>query len=92
MRLVGASNTYIKLPSFFEGLILGFLGSVLPLFICCYGYVYLYDKLNGQLFTAIISLVKPNIIVFNLILYILLVGVGVGAFGSYRAVRRYLKI
>lgn len=92
MRLVGASNTYIKLPFFFEGLILGFLGSVAPIFICCYGYVYLYDKLGGQLFTAIISLVKPDIIVFNLIMYILLVGVGVGAFGSYRAVRRYLKI
>ena len=92
MRLVGASNTYIKLPFFFEGLILGFLGSVLPIFICCYGYVYLYNKLGGQLFTAIISLVKPDIIVFNLIIYILLVGVLVGAFGSYRAVRRYLKI
>lgn len=92
MRLVGASNTYIKLPFFFEGVILGFLGSILPIFICCYGYVYLYNKLNGQLFTAIISLVKPNIIVFNLVICILLVGVLVGAFGSYRAVRRYLKI
>lgn len=92
MRLVGASNTYIKLPFFFEGLILGFIGSIIPIFVCCYGYLYIYDKLNGQLFTAIISLVKPDIIVFNLILYIILVGVGVGAFGSYRAVRRYLKI
>ena len=92
MRLVGASNTYIKLPFFFEGLILGFLGSILPIVICCYGYIYLYDKLNGQLFTAIISLVKPNIIVLNIIVYIILVGVSVGAFGSYRAVRRYLKI
>lgn len=92
MRLVGASNTYIKLPFFFEGLILGFLGSILPIIICCYGYIYLYDKLNGQLFTAIISLVEPNIIVLNIIVYIILVGVSVGAFGSYRAVRRYLKI
>ncbi len=92
MRLVGASNTYIKLPFFFEGLILGFIGSIPPLFICCYGYVYVFNKFNGQILSSIINLVKPSLIVFNLILYIVLVGVLVGAFGSYRAVRRYLKI
>ncbi|MBO7078738.1 MAG: permease-like cell division protein FtsX, partial [Bacilli bacterium] len=30
MRLVGASNTYIKSPFFIEGIILGFLGSIIP--------------------------------------------------------------
>ncbi len=92
MRLVGASNTYIKLPFFFEGIILGFIGSVIPICACSYGYLYLYEKLNGQLFTAIIPLVKPSVIIFNTIIYILSVGVLVGAFGSYRAVKRYLKI
>ncbi len=92
MRLVGASDTYIKLPFFFEGLWLGVIGSILPIFICCYGYIVLYNKLGGQLFTAIIKLVKPDLIVYDLIIYILLVAVVVGAFGSYRAVRRYLKI
>ena len=92
MRLVGASNSYIKLPFFFEGLWLGFIGSIIPIFVCCYGYLYLYNRLGGQLFTAIIKLVKPDALVFNLVISIILVGVLVGAFGSYRAVRRYLKI
>lgn len=92
MRLVGASNSYIKLPFFFEGLWLGFIGSIAPIFACCYGYLYLYNRLGGQLFTAIIKLVKPDALVFNVVLSILAVGVLVGAFGSYRAVRRYLKI
>ena len=92
MRLVGASNSYIKLPFFFEGLWLGFIGSIVPIFACCYGYLYLYNRLGGQLFTAIIKLVKPDALVFNVVLSILIVGVLVGAFGSYRAVRRYLKI
>jgi cell division transport system permease protein len=92
MRLVGASNSYIKLPFFFEGLWLGFIGSIVPIFACCYGYLYLYNRLGGQLFTAIIKLVKPDALVFNVVLSILAVGVLVGAFGSYRAVRRYLKI
>ena len=92
MRLVGASNSYIKLPFFFEGLWLGFIGSIIPIFACCYGYLYLYNRLGGQLFTAIIKLVKPDALVFNLVISILGVGILVGAFGSYRAVRRYLKI
>lgn len=92
MRLVGASNSYIKLPFFFEGLWLGFIGSIIPIFVCCYGYLYLYNRLGGQLFTAIIKLVKPDALVFSLVISIILVGVIVGAFGSYRAVRRYLKI
>lgn len=92
MRLVGASNSYIKLPFLFEGLWLGFIGSIIPIFACCYGYLYLYNRLGGQLFTAIIKLVRPDALVFNLVISVLLVGVIVGAFGSYRAVRRYLKI
>lgn len=92
MRLVGASNAYIKTPFFFEGIILGFLGSILPVFACCYGYVYLYNKLGGQLFTPIIKLVNPDNILGVLVLSVVGIGVIVGAIGSYRAVRRYLKI
>ena len=92
MRLVGASNSYIKLPFFFEGIILGFLGSIIPVLVSCYGYVILYDKLGGILFTEVISLVSPEKILLNLSIILVSIGVLVGAFGSYKAVRRYLKI
>lgn len=92
MRLVGASNQYIKAPFFFEGIILGFLGSIIPIFACCAGYIYIYNKLGGHLFTSIIELVNPDAIIGLLIVCIIVLGVTVGAFGSYRAVRRYLKI
>jgi cell division transport system permease protein len=92
MRLVGASNSYIKIPYFFEGLLLGLFGSIIPIFAVCYGYIYAYDKFGGKMFTNIITLVKPDALIFNIIYIILIIGVFVGAFGSYRAVRRYLKI
>ncbi len=92
MRLVGASNSFIKQPFFFEGIILGILGSILPIGALCYGYYYLYDKLNGQIFTAIIKLVRPSAILFNVSITVLIVGVVVGAFGSFTSVRKYLKI
>ncbi len=91
-RLVGASNSFIRRPFFFEGIILGFLGSIIPIVICCYGYSYLYDKLGGQLFTAIIKLIEPSSIIYIVLLALLAIGVVVGAFGSYRAVRKYLKV
>lgn len=92
MRLVGASNTTIKLPFIFEGFILGIFGSILPILVSIYGYVLLYDHLNGYLLTQLIALVKP----FNFVLYVslilLIIGSVIGMFGSYRAVRKYLKI
>lgn len=92
MRLVGASNTTIKLPFIFEGFILGVFGSILPILVSIYGYVLLYDHLNGYLLTQLIALVKP----FNFVLYVslilLIIGSVIGMFGSYRAVRKYLKI
>lgn len=92
MRLVGASNTYIKLPFFIEGIILGVLGSILPVVGVSYGYIYLYDKMNGVLFTEVISLINPDNILLNLIIVTSLIGIVVGALGSSRAVRRHLKI
>lgn len=91
-RLVGASNAYIKTPFFFEGIILGLFGSIIPIAICGYGYVFMYDKLDGHLFTPIISLVDPSAILVEVVSIILLIAIVVGSFGSYRAVKRYLKV
>ena len=91
-RLVGASNTFIRQPFFIEGIILGFLGSILPIVICCYGYEYLYDKLGGKVFTDIITLIEPSKIIYLVMIALVIIGVVVGSFGSHRAVRKYLKI
>lgn len=91
-RLVGASNAFIRQPFFFEGIILGILGSIIPILVCCVGYKYLFDKLGGQLFTAIIKLVDPSSIIYLIMIVLVAVGALVGAFGSYLSVRKYLKI
>lgn len=92
MRLVGASNTAIKLPFVFEGFILGVLGSLIPVALSIYGYTILYNQTGGYVFTKIITLVKP----FPFVLYVslILLGIGsiVGMLGSWWAVRKHLKI
>lgn len=92
MRLVGASNINIKLPFIFEGLLLGLLGSIVPILVTVYGYTAFYDHFNGQLFTQFIKLLSPVPFIYYISLFLLLIGMVVGMFGSYKAVRKYLKI
>jgi len=92
MRLVGASNTAIKLPFVFEGFIIGILGSLIPVIITIYGYIIAYEKLNGHIITDLIKLVNPYNFVFYVSLLVVALGALIGMFGSLRAVRKYLKI
>ena len=92
MRLVGASNTAIKLPFVFEGFILGVLGSIIPIALSIYGYVFLYNETGGYIFTRIITLVEPFPFVLIVSVILLVIGSLVGMLGSWRAVRKYLKI
>ena len=92
MRLVGASNTAIKLPFVFEGLIIGLIGAIIPICITIYGYVIMYNTMKGHLFSEMLNLIKPFNFVFQVSGALLLFGALVGMYGSLRAVRKYLKI
>ena len=92
MRLVGSSNLNIKIPFIFEGLFLGILGSVIPIIITTYGYTILYKKFDGQLFSPFIQLIKPTPFIYQISLALLAIGILVGMYGSFKAVRKHLKI
>ena len=92
MRLVGASNSRIKLPFVIEGIILGMIGSIIPILVVVFGYSTLYDYFGGVLFSPVIKLVKPVPFVIDTSLVILVIGMVVGMIGSARAVRRYIKV
>ena len=92
MRLVGASNFAIKLPFVVEGMILGFIGSIIPVCIMIYGYHALYTYFGGRLFTDLIKLVKPEPFIYIASLVVIFIGILVGMLGSGRAVRKYLKV
>ena len=92
MRLVGASNINIKVPFIFEGLFLGIMGSIIPICVTIFGYITLYTKFDGQLFSPFIRLITPEPFVYSISLILILIGMSVGMFGSLRAVKKYLKI
>ena len=92
MRLVGASNLNIKIPFIFEGLFLGILGSIIPIVLTIYGYNALYENFDGQVFSPFIKLIQPEPFIYAVSGILVIIGILVGMFGSWRAVKKYLKI
>jgi len=92
MRLVGASNITVKFPFIIEGLVLGIIGSIIPIVATIWGYTALYEYFGGQLFSPIIKLVNPTPHIYTVSIILLIIGSIVGMIGSSRAVRKYLKI
>ena len=92
MRLVGASDSTIKLPFVFEGFFLGLIGSIIPIIIIVYGYLILFEQMGGVLFTELIPLVPASTVLVRCSIILAVIGSVVGMFGSTRAVRKYLKI
>ena len=92
MRLVGASNINIKIPFLFEGIFLGLFGSILPVLATIYGYTYLYNYFGGYISIRTIQLIKPNPFIYYVGLLLIAIAVIVGSLGSWRAVKKHLKI
>ena len=92
MRLVGASNTTIKLPFIIEGMILGLLGSIAPVVITTYGYLMFYKHFDGYLYSRLIQLVQPEPFIYQASIAVIVIGILVGMIGSASAVKRYLKV
>ncbi len=92
MRLVGASNINIKIPFIIEGLFLGLLGSIIPILATTYGYVALFKNFDGQLFSPFIKLINPTPFIYFISGILILIGISVGMFGSWSAVKKHLKI
>ena len=92
MRLVGASNFSIKMPFVIEGMVLGVIGSIIPILVVIYGYYAIYKHFGGQIFSPLIKLITPEPFIYFISLVVLVIGVVVGMIGSYQAVRKYLKV
>ena len=92
MRLVGASNFTIKTPFIVEGMILGVLGSIVPVVFTTYGYLAFYRHFDGYLYSELIKLIQPEPFIYTTSLIVIGIGMLVGMIGSAGAVKKYLKI
>lgn len=92
MKLVGATNNFVRIPFILEGAWLGILGSILPMVIITLAYFNLYEivapKLQGELYQPLA--ITPFLYQLNGL--ILGLGVLIGVWGSFMSVRKFLKV
>lgn len=91
-KLVGATNGFIRWPFFVEGLILGVLGSIIPITVVLVGYQYVYDNVASQINISFVELLPFSPFAWYLALIILLIGATIGVWGSVMSVRKFLKV
>lgn len=91
MRMVGASNWYIRLPFMLEGMLIGLLGSIIPILFVVYGYTFMYDAFAEMISGNIITLLEPMPFVVDFSCLLALLGAGVGFIGSLVSIRKFLK-
>ncbi|MCR4633042.1 MAG: permease-like cell division protein FtsX [Erysipelotrichaceae bacterium] len=91
MRNVGAKNSYIRAPFLVEGIIIAFIGSLLPIGLIVYGYYKLYTMTGGVL-AGVITLIPVLPFIIYVAAGLLLIGIFVGFMGSYISVCKYLRL
>ncbi|WP_208590822.1 permease-like cell division protein FtsX [Gracilibacillus suaedae] len=92
MKLVGATNNFIRWPFFVEGMFLGVLGSVIPIAVILIGYYFLTQNMAIlQQFNFVTIL---DFYPFALQISLIIVGIGasIGVWGSLMSVRKFLKV
>ena len=92
MKLVGATNWFVRIPFILEGMWLGLLGSIVPIALVATLYYNVLDfaqpKLSGELF----SLLDFTPFIYQVSGLILLMGVFIGVWGSFMSIRKFLRV
>jgi cell division transport system permease protein len=88
MKLVGASDAFIRWPFVFEGALVGLFGSLITLALLW----LVQDRLAGALsdFFAVLPVQASAMVSQNVALIVLPTGITIGVLGSYMSVRSYL--
>ena len=92
MRMVGATNGFIRLPFVVEGLVLGALGGAVAYGLVALVYHLATQKLLAAMAFGFVVLVPFSTVALPLLGVFLGVGILVGVLGGVSAIRNYLKV
>ncbi len=88
MRLVGATDNFIKIPFYFEGLIQGALGALIGLAMLYIAFIFISSNVEKGFFPG---LFRFHFLSPTLLLAILLVSMLVGWLGCFISLKQFLK-
>ncbi|WP_425806024.1 permease-like cell division protein FtsX [Desulfitobacterium sp. Sab5] len=90
MKLVGASNSFIRWPFLIEGMFLGFIGGILAIFLVGLGYHWLAGYISSTL--TFMPIVQDTYLINQILSALLFVGMAIGAMGSAISLRKFLRV
>lgn len=94
MKLIGATDYFVRSPFIVEGILIGLIGSALPLGILYVMYrniiVYIGEKFHWL--SKIMNFLPVDTVFSTLVPVGLLLGVGIGFLGSRFTIRKHLKV
>ncbi len=92
MKMVGATNRFIRWPFVLEGFILGITGSLIA-FVAQWGiYKLINEKIVGANRISLISVVPFSSVALPVLIVFLAIGFCIGVGGSSLAIKNYLKV
>jgi len=93
MKLVGATNWFIRVPFMSEGLLQGLIGSLLAAVVVYFVYLFINHEGSGRtssnIFTAM-HMSGSEVLLTNAV--VVIVGMAIGSIGSAIAIRRFLDV
>lgn len=92
MKLVGATNYFIRWPFFIEGALIGLIGSIIPVVLLIYGYGQLIHTTQFELGLMMIKLIGLDEVGARISLILIGFGILIGIWGSTISVRKFLKV
>ena len=92
MKMVGATNSFIRTPFIIEGLTLGIIGSAVAFFLQWGIYSFVAERVMSSIAKAYVSVIPFGQLMGPVALVFIGVGVAVGLFGGSIAIRNYLKV
>lgn len=92
MKMVGASDSFIRFPFVVEGLILGLIGGLIAYIIEWAVYDVITNRIMSGLVGNLVSVIPFAEVKLTMLAIFVGVGFVVGVFGSAIAIRNYLKV
>ncbi len=94
MKYIGATDFFVRAPFVMEGMLIGLIGALVPLYIIKYLYGYVLDIITTRfsMLSGMLSFLSLKEVFAILLPVSVGIGVGMGLLGSYITVRKYLKV
>ena len=94
MKYIGATDFFVRAPFVLEGMLIGLMGAVIPLWLIysIYNYTLTYIIERFTMLSRFLNFLSVEEIFDTLTPVSLLVGVGIGFLGSVTTVRKHLRV